>query len=81
MNLNRVFMQVSKKIGKIKLDQITVFTNRFKFYHMTKFDKGDNAANNIATGSRVASTPSISFPMEASFGLLRTKIHSKSKTL
>jgi len=39
-----------------------------------QFDKGDNAANNIATGSRVASTPSISFPMEASFGFLNPKL-------
>lgn len=38
-----------------------------------QFDKSDNAANNIATGSRVASTPSISFPMEASFGYLKPK--------
>ena len=38
-----------------------------------QFDKGDNAANNIATGSRVASTPSISYPMEASFGYLKPK--------
>ena len=39
-----------------------------------QFDKGDNAANNIATGSRVASTPSISFPMEASFGFIKPKL-------
>jgi len=41
---------------------------------LDQFDKGDNAANNIATGSRVASTPSISFPMEASFGFIKPKL-------
>ena len=46
-----------------------------------QFDKGDNAANNIATGSRIASTPSVSFPMEASFGYLKTKVDSKFKAL
>jgi len=39
-----------------------------------QFDTGENAENNIATGSRVASTPSISFPMEASFGYLKPKL-------
>ena len=39
-----------------------------------QFDKGDNAKNNIATGSRFSSTPSISFPMEASFGFLKPKL-------
>jgi LPS-assembly protein len=39
-----------------------------------QFDKGDNAANNIPTGSRIASTPSVSFPMEASFGFLKPKL-------
>ena len=39
-----------------------------------QFDTGNNAAKNIATGSRVASTPSISFPMEASFGFLKPKL-------
>ena len=46
-----------------------------------QFDKGDNAADNIATGTRIASTPSVSFPMEASFGYLKAKIDSKSKAL
>ena len=39
-----------------------------------QFDKGDNAKDNIATGSRISSTPSISFPMEASFGYLKPKL-------
>ena len=39
-----------------------------------QFDKGDNAKDNIATGSRISSTPSISFPMEASFGFLKPKL-------
>ena len=39
-----------------------------------QFDKGDNAANNIATGTRISTTPSISFPMEASFGFLKPKL-------
>ena len=37
---------------------------------MTNSTKVNNAANNIPTGSRIASTPSVSFPMEASFGYL-----------
>ena len=39
-----------------------------------QFDKGDNAANKIATGTRISTTPSISFPMEASFGFLKPKL-------
>ena len=38
-----------------------------------QFDTGNNAAKNIATGSRISSTPSVSFPMEASFGYLKPK--------
>ena len=39
-----------------------------------QFDTGNNAAKNIATGSRISSTPSVSFPMEASFGYLKPKL-------
>ena len=39
-----------------------------------QFDKGDNTVNNIPTGSRIASTPSVSFPMEASFGFIKPKL-------
>jgi LPS-assembly protein len=39
-----------------------------------QFSKGDNAKNNIPTGSRIASTPSVAFPMEASFGFLKPKL-------
>ena len=38
-----------------------------------QFDTGNNAAKNIATGSRISSTPSVSFPIEASFGYLKPK--------
>ena len=43
-------------------------------FSYNKFDTGDNAAKNIATGSRIASTPSVSFPMEAGFGFLKPKL-------
>ena len=39
-----------------------------------QFDTGNNAAKNIATGSRISSTPSVSFPVEASFGYLKPKL-------
>ena len=39
-----------------------------------QFDTGNNAAKNIATGSRISSTPSVSFPIEASFGYLKPKL-------
>ena len=39
-----------------------------------QFDTGENSVDNIATGSRIASTPSVSFPMETSFGFLKPKL-------
>ena len=61
-----------KKDWENKTDQ-SLFLQTDANFMYDQFDKGDNAANNIATGSRVASTPSISFPMEASFGYLEPK--------
>lgn len=62
-----------KKDWEDKADQ-SLFLQTDVNMMFDQFDKGDNAANNIATGSRVASTPSISFPMEASFGYLNPKL-------
>ena len=39
-----------------------------------EFDKGSNAPNNSPTGSRFASTPSVTFPLEASFGYVKPKL-------
>ena len=61
-----------KKDWEDKVDQSLFLQTDLNFMY-DQFDKGDNAANNIATGSRVASTPSISFPIEASFGYLEPK--------
>ena len=61
-----------KKDWEDKYDQ-SLFLQTDANISYDQFDKGDNAANNIATGSRVASTPSISYPMEASFGFLKPK--------
>ena len=62
-----------KKDWENKTDQSLFLQTDVNFMY-DQFDKGDNAANNIATGSRVASTPSISFPIEASFGYLKPKL-------
>ena len=62
-----------KKDWENKTDQ-SLFLQTDANFMYDQFDKGDNAANNIATGSRIASTPSVSFPMEASFGFLKPKL-------
>ena len=62
-----------KKDWEDKADQ-SLFLQTFANLMYDQFDKGDNSANNIATGSRFASTPSISFPMETSFGFLKPKL-------
>ena len=55
-----------------KADQSLFLQTNANFMY-DQFDKGDDAADNIPTGSRIASTPSISFPMEASFGYVKPK--------
>jgi LPS-assembly protein len=62
-----------KKDWEDNVDQ-SLFLQTDANFMYDQFDKGDNARNNIATGSRVASTPSISLPMEASFGFLKPKL-------
>ena len=62
-----------KKDWEDKADQ-SLFLQTNANLKYDQFDKGDNAADNIATGSRIASTPSVSFPMEASFGYLKQKL-------
>ena len=62
-----------KKDWEDKYDQ-SLFLQTDVNFSYDQFDKGDNAENNIPTGSRVASSPSISFPMEASFGFLKPKL-------
>ncbi|QZP18301.1 LPS assembly protein LptD [Methylophilales bacterium] len=62
-----------KKDWENKTDQ-SLFLQTDANFMYDQFDTGNNAANNIATGSRVASTPSISFPIEASFGYLKPKL-------
>ena len=61
-----------KKDWEDKTDQSLFLQTDINFMY-DQFDKGDNAASNIATGSRIASSPSISFPMEASFGFLEAQ--------
>ncbi len=56
-----------------KTDQ-TLFLQTDANFSYAQFDTGNNAVKNIATGSRIASTPSVSFPMEASFGYLKPKL-------
>jgi len=62
-----------KKDWEDKADQ-SLFLQTSANFSYDQFDTGNNAANNIATGSRIASTPSVSFPMEASFGFLKPKL-------
>ena len=62
-----------KKDWEDKADQ-SLFLQTGADFSYDQFDTGNNAAKNIATGSRIASTPSVSFPMEASFGFLKPKL-------
>ena len=62
-----------KKDWEDKADQ-SLFLQTDANFSYDQFDTGNNAAKNIATGSRIASTPSVSFPMEASFGYLKPKL-------
>jgi LPS-assembly protein len=62
-----------KKDWEDKAD-LSLFLQTDANFMYDQFDKGDNARNNIPTGSRIASTPSVSFPMEASFGFLKPKL-------
>ena len=62
-----------KKDWEDKVDQ-SLFLQTGADFSYDQFDTGNNAAKNIATGSRIASTPSVSFPMEASFGFLKPKM-------
>jgi len=62
-----------KKDWEDKTDQ-SLFLQTDANFMYAQFDTGNNAAKNIATGSRIASTPSVSFPMEASFGYLKPKL-------
>ena len=62
-----------KKDWEDKEDQ-SLFLQTDANFMYDQFDTGNNAAKNIATGSRIASTPSVSFPMEASFGYLKPKL-------
>ena len=62
-----------KKDWEDKVDQ-SLFLQTGANFSYDQFDTGNNAAKNIATGSRIASTPSVSFPMEASFGFLKPKM-------
>ena len=62
-----------KKDWEDKADQ-SLFLQTSANFSYDQFDTGENAAKNIATGSRIASTPSVSFPMEASFGFLKPKM-------
>ena len=62
-----------KKDWEDKADQ-SLFLQTGADFSYDQFDTGNNAAKNIATGSRIASTASVSFPMEASFGFLKPKM-------
>lgn len=62
-----------KKDWEDKVDQ-SLFLQTGANFSYDQFDTGNNAAKNIATGARIASTPSVSFPMEASFGFLKPKL-------
>jgi LPS-assembly protein len=62
-----------KKDWEDEADQ-SLFLQTDANFMYDQFDTGNNAAKNIATGSRVASNPSVSFPMEASFGYLKPKL-------
>ena len=62
-----------KKDWEDRIDQ-SLFLQTDANFMYDQFDTGNNAAKNIATGSRIASTPSVSFPMEASFGYLKPKL-------
>jgi len=62
-----------KKDWEDKVDQ-SLFLQTGVNFSYDQFDTGNNAAKNIATGARIASTPSVSFPMEASFGFLKPKL-------
>jgi LPS-assembly protein len=43
-------------------------------FSFDNFTTGENAGNNIPKGTRFASSPSLSFPLEASFGYLKPKV-------
>ena len=62
-----------KKDWEDKADQ-SLFLQTGADFSYDQFDTGNNAAKNIATGSRIASTPSVSFPMETSFGFLKPEM-------
>lgn len=62
-----------KKDWEDSYDQ-SLFLQTNANFSYDQFDTGENSADNIASGSRVASTPSISFPMETSFGFLKPKL-------
>ena len=62
-----------KKDWEDKADQ-SLFLQTGADFSYDQFETGNNAAKNIATGSRIASTPNVSFPMEASFGFLKPKM-------
>ena len=62
-----------KKDWEDKADQ-SLFLQTGADFSYDQFDTGNNALKNIATGSRIASTQSVSFPIEASFGFLKPKM-------
>ena len=55
-------------------DDQSLFLQTDANFSYDQFETGENSADNIATGSRIASTPNISFPMETSFGFLKPKL-------
>ncbi len=54
-------------------DDQSLFLKTYTNFSFDQFETGENANHNIPKGTRLASTPSISFPMEASFGYLKPK--------
>ena len=66
------FNVIYKKDWEDKYDQ-SLFLQTVSDFSYDQFDTGENAASNIATGSRISSSPSMSYPMEASFGFLKPK--------
>ena len=55
-------------------DDESLFMRTKANFSFDNFTTGENAANNIAKGTRLASTPSITFPMEVSFGYVKPKM-------
>ena len=43
-------------------------------FSLANFTTGENASKNIPKGTRLASTPSLTLPMEASFGYIKPKV-------